>query len=527
MLINILLTNVFHFALAVFSGFVFLLGGILFLDSWTLDKGKKELLIRAAGFASLAIAAGIRASSLETPLFVFSERVAITVGLFLVLASVLIGPLLLPPSKQKGEKKKKKAPIILPIISTALIPLTAALNFAIAAVYFVRATTGYDKQMKPLVWAFVSLGVAETLRALTAWSSAAVIFWSRLLEPFGFVWNLDELFEFVGVLIIAIWAWGYIRFRLRPQLFAMTVALSMIVFLLTTSFFVFMLLKNLERDTLAHLNTDINVFAYSLDNLKDKVLANTQAVAQNSEVRQAFVERDRNKLYQLASDYLVAQEANSLVIALGNGEVLMRAEDRERANDNIFNDSLTKEALAGEAVAAVFFQEGITMPKVSVRTAVPIYKNGVSGQIIGVVRSDLLIDDAFVDSVKSATGLDTTVFGGNKRAATTFLAADGKSRYSGTLETNKKVLSTVFNNGKVYVGKVQVLNQPYYAAYSPLEAADEQIGGMLFVGTPQNTLVDTAEDSIRLTFFGSVMMIILSLIPAYFFSKFLQEQLEA
>ena len=77
------------------------------------------------------------------------------------------------------------------------------------------------------------------------------------------------------------------------------------------------------------------------------------------------------------------------------------------------------------------------------------------------------------------------------------------------------------------MGSAQVLNQPYYTAYAPLKTYDKQTIGMLFVGQRQDTLIDTAKRSINLTFLGSIALMVISLIPAYFFSRFLAKQVEA
>ena len=148
-------------------------------------------------------------------------------------------------------------------------------------------------------------------------------------------------------------------------------------------------------------------------------------------------------------------------------------------------------------------------------------------EIIGTVVTGFTVDSAFVDGVKTVTGLDAAVFGGNTRAATTFVAPDGKSRFVGTKEANEKVLSKVLEKGEIFIGPTQILNQPFYTAYSPLKTLEDEIIGMLFVGKLQTTLLETAQKSIELTFLGSVILMILSVPPTYFVSRYIQEHLEA
>jgi methyl-accepting chemotaxis protein len=251
-------------------------------------------------------------------------------------------------------------------------------------------------------------------------------------------------------------------------------------------------------------------------------------VAGDSNIKSALVAHDKVQLYKYAADYMVSQKTYSLVIASVSGEVLMRAEDRDRTNDSVSSDPLVASALGGNEMATVSYDSGISVPVISIKAAVPIRQGGQSSNdIVGVALSNFTIDSTFVDSVKTVTGLDIAVFGGDKRAATTFIAPDGKSRYVGTLETNKKVLDTVLSKGQLYIGAANVLNQPFYTAYAPLKTQENRVVGMLFVGKLQNTLTDAAHKSIDLTLLGSIVLILVSLIPAFLFSRFLKEQLEA
>lgn len=525
MLIQLLFTNTAHFALVVFSAFVFFAAGLLYFDSRQVNKLKKNLLLRSIGFFLLALTAAIHATSLEIPFIILFAQLLEISGLVLILTSLIREPILQPPHK---EKLSLFVPFAIPMFTASLVPLSSILMLLIAACYFRKVTEGFEKQLKPTFIAFLFLGLSEALRIPFFWSDTPIVFWSKILAPFGFLWNIQHIFEFIGILILGMWVWGYIRFRLQVQLFVSTVALTLVLFLITTVFYTFLLLRNLETNALSNLKTDVKVLQYSLESVKERTLAHAQAVAQDSSIKQAFVENNKEELYRLSVDYMLAQKTNTLLLASSSGEVIMRAEDKDRTNDNVGGDPIVKSALAGKDLATVSYDEGVTVPDVSVKAAVPIREGGKqTGKIIGVVVTGITIDSAFVDGVKAVTGLDVAIFGKDKRAATTFIAPDGKSRFVGTLETNKKVLDTVLVKGKTYIGSAQVLNLPFYTAYVPLKSNENEVLGMLFVGKLQNTLTDAAQKSIYITFLGSIILIILSLIPAYFFSRFLKEHLEA
>lgn len=412
------------------------------------------------------------------------------------------------------------------IIIWSLIPLSAIIFFLISANYFRKSTEGLEKQLKPAFWAFLLLGLAEVLSISELLSQTSTVFWSKLFAEFGIIWIIQHAFKFAGVLILALWVWGYIRFRLQTQLFVMTFAISLIIFLATTTLYTALLLRNLEAETLAHLKTDVSVLQYSLKSLQERTLAQTQAIAQDSDVKKALVNNDKSSLYLLATDFMVAQKNSTLVIASPSGSVVTRAEDNERTNDNISVDPIFVEAINGRDQVTVAYKPGILYPEISVKAASPIREGSrSSGKIIGVVVNGFVVDSAFVDGVDAVTGLDVTIFGKDKRAATTFVAPDGKSRFVGTLETNKDVLDTVLTQGKKYIGSGIVLNQPFYTAYSPLKTIDNKIIGMLFVGKLQNTLTEVAQKSMDLTYFGSIILICLTLIPVYLLSKFIEEQI--
>jgi hypothetical protein len=167
-------------------------------------------------------------------------------------------------------------------------------------------------------------------------------------------------------------------------------------------------------------------------------------------------------------------------------------------------------------------REGVLAPEVSVRGAVPVIKEG---SIIGVVYAGTLIDTAFVDGLKKATGLDCAVFGENKISASTLVTPDGKSRWIGILEGNPAITKQVLTAGESYTGSSGLFQVPYYGAYLPLLDADSNPVGMLFVGKPQYSVLQTAGRSIQLTFMVTVALLLLSVIPSYLIAKFIAYQI--
>lgn len=168
-------------------------------------------------------------------------------------------------------------------------------------------------------------------------------------------------------------------------------------------------------------------------------------------------------------------------------------------------------------------RDSVVAPIVSIRSATPIK---VGSTIIGVVMVGTDIDNAFVDGVRKATNLDSSIYADDTRSATTYISPDGKSRWIGIREKNGIVKSEVLNKGKSYSGVVNILNIDYLAAYEPLKDIDNITVGMLFVGVPQTNLLISAGRSIELTFLISTILLMLSVIPAFIMSKYLASQIK-
>lgn len=519
MLINYLFQN-FGFALSVFSALVFFATGWLYLNSWKIATQTKGDLIRSLGFFLLALFAIIEASSLNLPaLNLFSQIVKI-VALLGIAGSLAVEPMVKIP--------KKEVVAISPLffLTNSLIPLSAVLLFLIAFLYFRKSTVGGFKQIKPAAFAFLVLALAELVSLLFFWQETTNPFWSQILALYGPVWIIAHLIELAGLIILAKWVWGYFRFQIRTQFFLITISASIGFFVVTTACFTFLLLYNFEKDALSHLKTDIRVVQYAMERLQAETLACATAVAENTEVKNAFISKNKNELYRLTSSLMLSHNTSFLTVTDNTGKVMMRGEDKNKVGDTLIFDPTIKSALEGQRLATVISQEGAIAPHIQIKASVPfyIYKNSKTQ---GVISTGFWIDSAFVDGIKSVTGLDVTVFGGNKRAATTFVASDGKTRLIGSLETNPAILETVLEKGEIFVGAANILNKPYYTAYAPLITYPDKTIGMLFVGKLQTELFETAQKSIQLTFIGSIFLMTLSLIPAYYLSRYIEENLKA
>ena len=210
------------------------------------------------------------------------------------------------------------------------------------------------------------------------------------------------------------------------------------------------------------------------------------------------------------------------MITDGDGQVLLRAEDPSRWGDSLSGDVLVRRALLGSEAASVEVLPGIGAPSVTMISTVPIMDKQ---QTVGSVSAAIDLNQAFVDGLKSKTGLQSSVYGGDTISATTFLAADSVTHLTGTRLVGATIKQQVLNNGSTYSGDLSLAGGKYLGAIVALKDVDNVPVGMLLVAQPQSSVLRTAGRSVELTFALTSLLLVLCLLPAYFVTKGLVGQL--
>ncbi|WP_099466675.1 methyl-accepting chemotaxis protein [Konateibacter massiliensis] len=123
-----------------------------------------------------------------------------------------------------------------------------------------------------------------------------------------------------------------------------------------------------------------------------------------------------------------------------------------------------------------------------------------------------------MDTFKTNTNVDTTIFIGDTRVATSVKSADG-TRNIGTT-ADPKVVKAVLENGETYfTTNITVNNTAYCGYYIPLYSSSNQIIGMLFSGIPRTTAISAIESSVTQNLILVVIILILSLLLCAFFIR--------
>jgi len=522
MLKNFFFLN-FKFVIDILFFLVLFASFWLHFDSWLIDKKKASYLERGFGYLLLAINVFLKIIPIENGLLHNFAFYIDSLGFYLIAISLLEEPVL-----------KKPVFAMVAMIPANLILFTKYISFvpfilaiSIGLIYKQKVEEGMEKQLKPLIYAFFLLAIVKFYEGLIVSElfSNNIVF-DLLFSQYKIFWIITHLISLIVIFIFSWWIWGYIRFRPEIQMFFLTAASVFIIFISVTVAFTFLLFKNLEGDTFSHLKTDVNIFHFSLERLETEALAYSLSIASDREVIDAFNKKDSETIYQKIINKKINESVSYVKVVNNKGEVLLRTDDKNKSGENIFNTPMIKSALNGNRLSTLINRQTGVFPQIEIQAATPIYDKSEDDPI-GAVLVGFSIDDAFVDGIKKATQLDISIFAGNQRAATTFFAPDGKTRYTGTYEMLPEVNKAVLNKGNNYFGAISVINKPYYAVYSPLKTYGGKVIGMVFVGKSQNSLISTAKKSFDFTYGISLIMMVISLIPSYFSTRFIVNNLKA
>lgn len=522
-----------HFTLNLLAGLVCFAVAWLYFDAWTGRHNMAEET-KSLGFGLLSLGFVVHSTAIEQSLLQTSilgpETIGwLTMGFKLAGYAVLIFGQVIDPIQPLPKYRKASAVVPVGMWGVGLTPVQAV-PFAypvLAALtgwlYLRRATVGLENHLKPISWSILLLGGYETVGLASLFRKSVDISVVRLVEPFGPLWLVEHGFLLLAMGILGKWIWGYLVKRLETELLIIFTTTTLVVFLVTVVFFTTTAISNSREETLGNLQTNVAVLGFTVDGLKTTLLSDGQVLAQNPEMVRAVVGRDRATLRELATTAVLAKKQTFLVVVSETGEVLVRADDPDKTGGSLSSDPLVRSALLGEEVSSISSTEGAMSPNVSVRSATPIWEGK---KVVGAVVAGTTIDNAFLDGLKAATGLEASVYGGNVRSATTFVAPDGKSRWVGIREETAEIKKTVLDEGEKYAGAVDILNVPYYAAYTPLKDVEGKNTGMLFVGVPQVRLLQAAAKSIERTFLVTAGLLVASVVPAYFVSRYIIDQIK-
>jgi len=116
--------------------------------------------------------------------------------------------------------------------------------------------------------------------------------------------------------------------------------------------------------------------------------------------------------------------------------------------------------------------------------------------------------EKIIDHIKENTGMDVTIFWNDTRILTSIVNERGEHQIN--TQASAEVISRVLKNGETYQNRnVEILGKEYIVCYTPIyqENSDEIIG-MVFLGTPQET-VSVIINKVRRQFFFIILCMVI------------------
>lgn len=429
-----------------------------------------------------------------------------------------------PQQAAVPSQTPKQSGAFLSLVGVTTQWLMPIFGFAVAGLYWRRATTGLERHLKRVAigFGFVALADLVGLAALLRDTENPVLY--AWVAAFGWIWMVGQVLLLAGALILGRWVWSYLTKRFFSQLFMVFISTTVIVFFVVTVAFTGLLLRSIRTDSIKNLQTAANVLNYALESKQVETMAGARQLAANTDIVKAVQAKDHAKLEELVQTYLADNKQTSLIIANQSGQVMLRGHDTEQWGDSLSGDLLVKRAMLGDSRSSVATYDSVGAPTIQVRSIAII--RGADGAIAGSVMTGLDLGSAFVDSIKQATGWQSSIYAGNVLAATTLAAPDGKTRSTGLVLSERRIMDEVLKGGKPYAGTLRLQNREELGAFLPLKDVDNVTLGMLMVSQPQSAILQTAGRSIELTFLLTCLLILFSVVPIYWVTKVIEKQLD-
>ncbi len=262
-----------------------------------------------------------------------------------------------------------------------------------------------------------------------------------------------------------------IKTKILLPIIALTLILTAAIIISNTALFS----RFVDEATVEEVDVAAKVAIDSLESLKAQASAATMSIAEDPGILGALENGSREELLARARALQIEAGADFCTITDADGVVIARTHAPETYGDSLAYQANVHAAMYGESLSAV--EEGSAI-RLSARAGAPVVDGG--GETVGVVSAGFRLDTGgFVDRLKGILGCEITVVLGDERIATTVLNEDG-TRAIGT-RADAHIKETVFA-GNTYSGRVDILDRPTIANYVPIDGADGQPIGMIYVG---------------------------------------------
>lgn len=218
----------------------------------------------------------------------------------------------------------------------------------------------------------------------------------------------------------------------------------------------------------------MSAFTMNIQDYYDNAAKFSKDMAEDALTISAMGKDDSVAAARQMNDYLTRSGASNGLLVDPSGKVMACSDVNFKAKD-MSMVPIVADAISGNAGVTLDIADGIPF---SISGSAPIY-DGV-GTIKGaVIYLYSLEDTKIVDTLKSATNIEFTIFKGKTRINTS-IVEDGK-RQIGT-EASQLIQDEVLVAGKTVQQELDVFGEKHMCIYSPLRDYEGNIVGMLFAG---------------------------------------------
>ncbi|MGE5307504.1 MAG: ATP-binding protein [Deltaproteobacteria bacterium] len=270
----------------------------------------------------------------------------------------------------------------------------------------------------------------------------------------------------------------------------------------------------------SNLDIALSVYQSRLDNLK--------FVARDAN-RRISVLMDEDQIDLLRNEFTNYCRANNLdflQVTDKEGVVLVSISNPAEEGVDLATDRSVKRALrfqtsAGTQIAGIDELErlGLTeqallsgrkTPGLIMKATMPIVNRNEI--IIGTMQTGYLLNNDkghVLDAILKRTGLESSLFLGNLRVATTIQPAKGRTIPVGELFDSPKT-NSVLSSGRRFTGRVPIAGKAYRAGYTAIYDPESSVIGMLGVALPEHKVFLLRDRLIGFFAIAVILAIILS-----------------
>ncbi len=325
-----------------------------------------------------------------------------------------------------------------------------------------------------------------------------IVYFRQFTFEYSSIWQFMIVTSFLAFLLLAIWAWNFIKVREFLRTYVVFLVLTIGVSCLGALMFTVLVFDIVKGNNLDLMNQGAKTQQLILTERSNAALFVARTVANDENIKASITQNTAQELSKQASWYFEEAGLDLLYIYNKYGEVIASPGELRDLGRVMNEDSLVAYTITErQQIKSFDTKAGVLSPVLVTRALTPIMQGS---QVIGAVETRHVFDNAFVDFSKARTGLDTTIFSGDKRSATTIRTSDGISRWIGSLLNNEEIEETVLIGGKAYRDIVDRLGIPYYSAFEPVRNINGEIIGMVAVGVPTNILLEDTRQQLLTTF---------------------------